>query len=327
MTKPVRHLLRRWVSVSFVLLCALLPASPAQAQEQEQQQFALQVNQVRPHVHVLSGGPDGNVLVLVQEGAALLVDGQAVDKLSAVLSALSTVTDVPVRYVVNTHYHPDHVGANATFAERGATLISHRACREEMGRRSEVAALGWTIEAAPPEALPQLTYEGRLRLRLGEEVVDLHHMPAAHTAGDTVVHLKTANVIHTGDLFEVGGYPFLDIWHGGSLPGLVSAMDRLLELSDEETRFVPGHGPISSRADVVAYREMLAGALLRVQGAIDAGQHAQDFLASRPEVDFDYRWGSPKGALRLLTYAFIDLAPEDLVRTRGESQGGGTQQR
>jgi cyclase len=284
--------------------------------------FALTVTTLTPRVSVLSGGPDGNILVLDGENEALIVDGQALDKLESVLAAVASVTEAPVRAVINTHYHPDHVGANGAYAAQGATVISHAACREQMTRASEVAALGWAIEAAPEAAWPTLTYDVRLDLHIEGEVVELHHLPAAHTGGDTVVRLRNADVIHAGDVFELAEYPFLDIWHGGSLPGLVAAVDRLLELAGENTRIVPGHGPVVGRAELVAYRDMLATLFERVSGAIDAQQHAEDFFAGGPTDDFDARWGSPRGAARLATYAFVGMAPEDLVRSRDKADAG-----
>lgn len=301
------------VALSALALVSAEPGPP---------QVTLGVTTLTPRVHVLSGGPDGNVLVVAGDTEALLVDGQALDKLDAVRAAVAEVTAAPVRTVINTHYHPDHVGANGAYVAEGATVISHRACREQMTKASEVAALRWRIEAAPREALPTLTYEERLVLHLEGETVELIHVPAAHTGGDTIVRLREADVIHTGDLFELGAYPFLDIWHGGSLPGLVAGIDELLELAGPDTRIVPGHGPVAGREELLAYREMLGVVLARVQAAIAADQHAEDFLEAGPTDDLAPRWGSPAGAARLATYAFIGLAPPELVRSREEQDEG-----
>jgi len=270
---------------------------------------------LRPGVHLLSGGADGNVLVLVADEGLLVVDGQAVDKLPAVREAIAGVSDAPVRYVVNTHYHPDHVGANAAYAAEGATVVSHARCRDAMTRRSVVEELAWTVEAAPEDAWPTLTYDERLTLHVGDERVELTHLPAAHTDGDTVVHLREADVLHTGDLFEVGAYPFLDIWHGGSLGGLVAACDALLARCSDDTILVPGHGPPSARGDLVAYRAMLATLLERVTAAVAAGQSAEEFLAGRPVDDFDPRWGSPRAAARLAAIAFLGVTAGEPAAT------------
>ncbi len=311
------------------------PATPRAALAQDV--ALLDATEIAPGVHVLRGGADGNVLVLAGATETLVVDGQAAAVRESVQATVASVADAPVRWVVTTHFHPDHVGANAVYAAGGATVVAHEACREEMTRRSEVAAIGWTIEAAPEAAWPTLTYADRLDLHVavaradGEstdgtagapdaasEVVELHHLPAAHTAGDTAVRLRHADVIHTGDVLELGAYPFLDIWHGGTLDGLVAAVDRLLELGGPDTRYVPGHGPVADRAEVEAYRAMLAALQSEVRDAIAAGTHAEDFLASGPMDDVDPRWGSAKGAARLATYAFVQAAPEELVRARDD---------
>jgi glyoxylase-like metal-dependent hydrolase (beta-lactamase superfamily II) len=272
-------------------------------------------------VHVLHGGPDGNVLVLTGTDGLLLVDGQAADKLGAVQEAVSRLSDAPVRFVVNTHYHPDHVGANAAYAEQGATVVSHVHAREDMSRRSVVEEMGWTLEPAPREAWPGLTYRSRMELHLDGETVVLEHLPAAHTGGDTLVHLRDANVLHAGDVYEVEAYPFLDIWHGGTLEGMVAAVDRMLEIAGPGTQVVPGHGPVSTRADLVDYRSMLSTLRERIEAAVAAGQSLDEFLATDPTADFSERRGSQAGAVRLATIAFMGQAAAREAAPQGADVG------
>jgi len=328
-------------SVLIALLLGLLPIAaprlaaapgPGFAQEADAAAVpgALRHSRLAPGVHLLSGGADGNVLLVVAGDEALLVDGRSVEGVEALRAAVAGITTARVRWVVDTHYHPDHVGANAAYAAEGATVVSHQRCRQDMTRRSAVESMGWVVEAAPQEAWPTLVYDERLTLHLGgatEPVagatpadvpgsltVELLHAPAAHTSGDTIVCVREAHVLHTGDIVELGAYPFLDVWHGGSLAGCVGAVQLLLARCDESTQLVPGHGPVAGRADLLAYGQMLETLAQRVQAAIAAGQHVEAFLAGDPTGDFEARWGNPRSAARLAALAFAGAAPPELMQ-------------
>ncbi|RMG09609.1 MAG: MBL fold metallo-hydrolase, partial [Cyanobacteria bacterium J055] len=139
--------------------------------------------------------------------------------------------------------------------------------------------------------------------------IETLHVPPAHTDGDSIVHFREADVIHTGDVYFNGFYPFIDIEHGGSISGMISAADLVLEMADEDTQIIPGHGALSNRAELMAYRDMLVAVRDRTQAAIDAGMSADDFIASNPTADLDVTWGngflSPEQFLRIV---YEDLA-------------------
>lgn len=286
-----------------------------------------------PGVQMLSGGPDGNVLVVDGADARLVVDGQAPGRADVVLAAIDELEGPPVRWVVNTHFHEDHRGLNAALAERGATVVSHREARALMQRGETIEDIGWTLTAAPAEALPGLVTAGDLTLHLGGMTVRLLHMPAAHTAGDLAVYVPEADVILAGDVFELGAWPFLDLWHGGTVDGLVAAADRLLEIAGDDTVIVPGHGPPSDRATVARWRDVIVGLRDKVDVAIAAGQTYVEFADSAPTRAWDDRWGGAAGGRRLAIFAFVERsrvqqgrsADGDPSEQAGEAEASGAQ--
>jgi cyclase len=285
-------------------------ASPASAQAPSPTALA-------EGVHLLSGGPDGNVLVIDGEDARLVVDGWTPARAEVLLEALDALPGPPLRFVVNTHYHEDHRGLNASLAARGATVVAHAATRDYMTRTGVIQELGYTMHAASPEYLPDVVTVGDLTLHLGGRDVDLIHLPSAHTGGDLAVHVPDAGVLHTGDVFELGAWPFLDVWHGGSLGGIVAACERIADLAGEDGVVVPGHGPPSDAATVRAYREVMLGVQAKVAASLDALPEDDDeavragldaFMQSAPTAEWDERWGGSAGGRRLAAIAWLDAA-------------------
>ncbi len=243
------------------------------------------------NLHVLAGG-GGNVAILVGSDGLLLVDsaiGQLTDQF---LTAVTEISELPPRFVVNTHWHFDHVGGNQKLSERGALLIAHDTVRERMSRPQALGGLGQKIPASPPEALPELTFSDELTLHFGGQIVRvLHVSPPAHTDGDCFVHLPRANVLHVGDVWFNNMYPFIDVNTGGSIAGMIAAVDRARALADAKTRIIPGHGPISTIKELGEYRTMLVTVRDRVQQLVDEGLSREEVVARTPTADLDPQWG------------------------------------
>lgn len=295
-----------WLLAVPLLLAAALP-TPIHAQAPSPTTLA-------DGVHLLSGGPDGNVLVIDGEDARLVVDGWSPDRVDVLLEALDALPGPPLRFVVNTHYHEDHRGLNAPLAARGATLVAHAATRDFMTRTGHIQELGHTMRAAGVDTLPHVVTPGDLSLHLGGRDVELIHLPAAHTGGDLAVHVPDAGIVHTGDVFELGAWPFLDAWHGGSLEGIVAACARIAELAGDDGVVVPGHGPPSDSATVRAYRKVMLGLQRKVAAATadvpedEEGAQAvlTEFMRSAPTAEWDDRWGGAAGGRRLAAIAWLD---------------------
>jgi len=196
------------------------------------------------------------------------------------------------RLLVNTHFHADHTDGNAGFVASGAVIVAHENTHRRLAEGTMLEAFGLVTPPAATTALPPITFERDLRLRLNGETIDLLHLPAAHTDGDVIVRFRNADVIHTGDVWFNGMYPFIDTRHGGTLAGAIAGVDRLLLLAGEDTRLIPGHGPaVGSRAELVDYRRMLATVQQRLIALKAQGFTLPQAIEARPLADLEATWG------------------------------------
>ena len=218
----------------------------------------------------VGGFSGGNVAVLPGPDGLLIVD----DKLEAfsekLAAALKPFGGGAPRFVLNTHWHFDHTGGNKRFAD--AIIIAHDNVRKHMAVDQEFKALGKTIPASPPEALPDVTYNDRLTVHFNGEEIQLLHLPGGHTDGDTVVYFKTSNVLHLGDLFFNGMFPFVDVAHGGNALALARNIDDVIKRFPADAKIIPGHGPLATMADLEAYLDMLTSTTMFVQSAVMEGK-------------------------------------------------------
>jgi cyclase len=272
------HRRRSISAVAAVLALALSGTAPA-AQTPDN------LRQLAPTAWLLTGR-DGNVVIVPDETGVLLIDDERARDLEEMLAAAGTLSRGPVRYVVNTHWHLDHSGGNASLAGLGAVIVAHRTVRARLGTDQFMAAYNRTIPASPAIALPTVVFDEAMSLHFGGETVQLRHTPAAHTDGDSLVYLEQANVLHMGDVFFNGLYPFIDRSSGGSIQGLIASVDTALAMANAETRIIPAHGPATNRAGLEGYREMLVTVRDKVQAGIEAGQTKDQVVGSRPAAAY-----------------------------------------
>jgi cyclase len=255
------------------------------------------VQRLRPHVHVASGFENGNVLIVTTDSGTLLVDAQSGARVAALDSALRRLNAPAVRAVVNTHYHGDHTEGNAHFRHLGSRVYAHAAARVQAAKDTVIPEWdNWHRTPLAAGAMPTHDVGDSLQLAVGGERVVLLHMAHAHTDGDLAVWLPHANVLHIGDILEVGAPPFIDWWAGGTLGGMVAAIDRVLSLVNDETAIVPGHGAVSTRHDLRRYREMLVTVDQRVRAATARGDSGAVVLASRPAREWESSLGGERRA-------------------------------
>jgi glyoxylase-like metal-dependent hydrolase (beta-lactamase superfamily II) len=264
---------------------------PSLAQEPE---ISFKSTQVAPGLYMLEGQggfAGGNVGLSTGEDGVVLIDDGLPPLTGALLGAIGKLTEDPVELVINTHVHGDHVGGNEALATGGAVIIAHGNVRQRMVTEGMTTADGEV--PAPGEALPVVTFSDSVTIHLNGRQAFVFHVEHAHTDGDAVIHFRDDNVIHAGDVLFNGMFPFIDLDAGGSVEGYIAAQKRILALADEQTKIIPGHGPLASRKDLQTAVDMLQGAHDRVRRLVDAGQSEEAILAANPLEDYhdDWNWG------------------------------------
>ncbi|HYJ83017.1 MAG TPA: MBL fold metallo-hydrolase [Allosphingosinicella sp.] len=264
---------------------AALLAAPASAQ-QDLSKVEVRVERIAPGVAVLFGA-GGNIGLSYGADGNIVVDDQYAPMGDRILAAIATVDPDPVRFVINTHWHGDHTGGNEALGGRGAVILAHRNVRERMSSEQFIAALASKVPASPAAALPVVTFEDGVTLHLNGDTLHVVHVADAHTDGDSLVHWQKANVLHMGDtFFNKMSFPFIDLSSGGSIDGLIAAVDKGLAWSNETTRIIPGHGPVASKADLAAYRAMLVDVRAKVAAGIAAKQSLAQIQATKPAAAY-----------------------------------------
>lgn len=264
---------------------AVLAAAPAAAQ-QDLSKVEVKVEKIAPGVAVLFGA-GGNIGLSYGADGNIIVDDQYAPLNEKILAAIATVDPDPVRFVVNTHWHGDHTGGNEAMGSRGAVILAHSNVRVRMSSEQFIAALNDKVPAAPAGALPVVTFEDGVTLHLNGDTLHVVHVADAHTDGDSLVHWQRANVLHMGDtFFHKFSLPFIDLSSGGSIDGLIAAVDKGLAWSNETTRIIPGHGPVASKAELAAYRAMLIDIRAKVAAGLRAKRSLAQIQAAKPAAAY-----------------------------------------
>jgi len=238
--------------------------------------------------HLLSGA-GGNVVASVGDEGVFIIDDQFAPLTGKILGALAKLSDKPLRFVLNTHWHGDHTGGNENLGKAGSVIVAHDNVRKRMGAGQMLR--GDKVPPAARNALPVVTFASDLSLHLNGDDVRVWHVAHAHTDGDALVKFEKANVLHMGDIYFNGLYPFIDAESGGSIGGFLAAIDRGLALSDADTVVVPGHGPVSNRSELAAYGAMLKDYRDRIAALKREGKSLKDVIALKPTAATDEQLG------------------------------------
>jgi cyclase len=274
---------RFWLSL--LLLCA---AWTARAQDRDFSKVEIKVIPVAPGISVLMGA-GGNILVSTGPDGVFLIDDQFAPLLPKIRAAVRTLSDKPIRFVVNTHWHGDHVGGNLGLAETGTVIVAQDNVRK---RLSTDQFNPEKHPALPAKALPIVTFGDGVNFHFNGDDIEVRHVAAAHTDGDSIIRFRKANVVHMGDTLFNGTYPFIDVDTGGSIDGIVAAADQVLATIDDRTRVICGHGEVGGKAELKAYREVMAGTRDRVKALIASGKTLEQILAAKPTAQWDATWGT-----------------------------------
>ena len=272
-----------------VLIISCFIATSAFAQ-QDFSKVQIQTIAVAEGVYMLAGR-GGNIGLSVGQDGAFLIYDQYAPLTDKILAAIAAVTDKPVRFLVNTHWHGDHTGGNENIGKGGTIIIAHDNVRKRLAKGQYMKVFNANIPPAPPQALPVITFADGVTFHWNNETLEVVHSKSAHTDGDAVIYFKSANVVHVGDLFFNGIYPFIDAGSGGSLEGVIAGVDEVLGRIDDTTKVIPGHGPLGNKADLKAYRDMLATVHGRMTELIKEGKNIDEIVAAKPTADYDAKWG------------------------------------
>ena len=300
----MQNILKQITRTSLYVLCLMIIVFPAYAQEAPQ----LNVVNATENITVIEGM--SNTVILTGKDGIFMIDTQAPELIDPVITKIAEISNHPIRFIANTHYHFDHAGGNEKAANTGAVIIAHENVRKRMSTEQRMDMFNTTTPPASTAALPAVTFSKDVTFYINGEEARVFHIGAGHTDGDAIVHFRKANVIHLGDLYFNGLYPYIGIEAGGSINSMIQVGNTVLGMIDDATRIIPGHGPIAKKAEYAEYLEMLTGVRDAIRRQIDAGKSIKEVIASKPLQAFDAKWG--KGLFT--SDQFAELVYTDLSR-------------
>jgi cyclase len=285
------------------------PSPPAASPPPDFSKAEIKTTDLGDNIYMLEG-VGGNITVAVAKDGIIMVDGEYAPLHDKIKAAIAAISNQPIKYLVDTHFHGDHTGGNEPFAKDGVIIVAQINVKNRLADGTTNGLTGAKTPPAPPGALPSDTYTNFSKIRLSGRVADLKHIANAHTDGDTYIWFKTANVLATGDTFTNGRYPNIDFANGGNIRGMIAASDAYLKLTNARSRIVPGHGPIADRAALMEYRAMLVTARDRMAKLVKDGKSEDDVAASKPFADLDAKWAptelAAKNFVRVVYHSLAD---------------------
>jgi len=275
--------------IAFAL--ATLFALGAYAQQQDFSAVSIETTKVADGVYMLTGS-GGNIGVSVGDDGVVVIDDQFAPLTPKITAAIRALTDKPLRFVLNTHWHFDHTGGNENLGNAGAVIVAQENVYKRMSTEQFIEFFKMKLPASPKGALPVITFTESITFRLNGDELNGYHVKHAHTDGDMIVRFRKANVVHMGDTYFSFMYPFIDLGSGGSVKGVLAAADGVLATIDDNTKIIPGHGPLSTKKDLRAYRDMLAKVSANIGRMIKAKKSLEQVVTAKPTREFDAVWGN-----------------------------------
>jgi glyoxylase-like metal-dependent hydrolase (beta-lactamase superfamily II) len=276
-----------WKSLIVLLVISLLGFSTVFAAEEE---VVIKTLPVTDGVYTLVG-QGGNIGLFIGEDGTFLIDDQFAPLTEKHLAAIRAAGGEVPKFLINTHYHGDHTGGNENLGKAGTLIFSHDQVRERLTVETVIEAFNMVTPPRPKAALPVVTFSEDITFHINGDTLRAFHVSHAHTDGDSVIHFQKANVIHAGDVFFNGFYPFIDVDHGGTLKGMIKAADAILALADDDTKIIAGHGPLGDREQLQTYRDMLNTAYDKLSQLKAKGVTVEEAVAAKPLADLEERWG------------------------------------
>lgn len=252
--------------------------------QSQQREVTIITEKITDNIYVLKG-QGGNIGLFVGEEAVFMIDDQFAPLTPKILEAIKKITPKPVNYLVNSHWHGDHTGGNENMEKEGALILAHENVRKRMNTTANVR--GKLKNAAPKEALPVLTFSNNMMLHINNEDILVSHVHNAHTDGDAIIYFMNNNVIHMGDTYFQGKFPYIDLNSDGNVNGVIAAAEKVILLSDNETKIIPGHGNVSNKKELTQYKNMLVALKAKIQLEIDAGKNLQE-VTNNTQITEEY---------------------------------------
>ncbi len=271
------------------IIVGLLYTLSATAQNMDDVQ--INATQVAGNIYMLEGS-GGNIGLSVGDDGNLMIDSQFGPLSEKIRKAIIEINDAPIKYLVNTHWHGDHVGGNENFANLGSVIIAHENVLERMSTTQLMRAFSREVPPAPEAARPAITFSDDLGIRFNGEHIMVIHVDDAHTDTDAFIYFPETDVLHMGDCYFQGRYPFIDLSSGGSIDGMIAAANTAIFLTGPDTKIIPGHGPLSNKEELIEYRNVMQSIRDKVKAAIKAGKSLDEIKAMKPGKETDEEWGS-----------------------------------
>jgi glyoxylase-like metal-dependent hydrolase (beta-lactamase superfamily II) len=282
------------ITIATLAGTALLYAGAAYAQAPDFSKVEIKTTDLGNKTYMLEG-QGGNITVAVGTDGIIMVDTQFAPLHDKIKAAIAKISPLPVKYVINTHYHGDHTGGNALFHKEGATIVAQDNIRVRLAAGTTNGLTGNKTPPAEADAIPTQTYlVGGTKVSVGGRTAEVNHVMTAHTDGDSWVYFPDANVLALGDTFT-RNYPNLDWANGGTMDGMIAANERYLKAANDATKVVPGHGPLATKANIQEFHDMMVTARDRVKKLYDEGKTEEQVLALKPLADLDAKWGGAQG--------------------------------
>jgi glyoxylase-like metal-dependent hydrolase (beta-lactamase superfamily II) len=275
---------------SNIVLAALLVVPVAAQQQPDWESVEINTVKLTDGLYMLMGR-GGNIGLSIGDDGAFVIDDQFAPLTDKIVAAISKLTDQPVRFVLNTHWHGDHTGGNENLGKAGAMIVAHDNVRKRMNPEAFKDLIGSSTQA-PPAALPVITFSDEMNFHWNGDRIHVVHVTHSHTDGDAIVFFERQNVVHMGDTFFAGRYPFIDVNSGGSVQGMIASSSKVLGLVHPDTKIVPGHGDLAGAVELRAYRDMLEAARDAIAPMLARGMTEDEVVAAKPTAALDPTWGT-----------------------------------